>query len=99
MHIESGRVTWVGETYQRIDKRTGTPDYYRDFVVQWHDNHAGRLCSLKFTVCNKMNVIENISRNMFVSLDFQLEAREWNGKYFNNTRILGDTLHCVAKKG
>lgn len=105
MHIESGRVTWVGEAYTRDNRKTGGKDWLQDFTVQWHDNHSGQLCSLKFTVRNKMNIIGRITVNMFVTLDFVILAVSWTNprtgqtQVFNNTRILGDSLHCVARKG
>lgn len=100
MHIESAKIIWVGETYTRPDKKVpGALVYYRDFVCQWHDNQSGHSCSLKFTVRNNMQVISNLSTDLCVSLDYTVEAKEWHGKYFNNTRILGNSLHCVARKG
>ncbi len=105
MHIESGRVTWVSEAYTRDNKKNGGKDWLQDFICQWHDDQSGRFCSLKFTVRNKMNIIGKITVNMFVTLDYQIEANTWTNpksgqiQVFNNTRILGDSLHCVARKG
>ena len=105
MHIESGRVTWVSKAYTRVNSKNGGMDWQQDFIVQWYDKHSGRFCSLGFTVRNKMNIIGKLTVDMLVKLDYQTETRTWvnpqtgQTQVFNNTRILGNSLHCVAKKG
>lgn len=105
MRIESGRVTWVSKAYTRENRKNGGYDTLQDFTVQWHDGQSGQFCSLGFTVRNKMNIIGKLSVNMFVKLEYVVETKTWTNpktgqvQVFNNTRILGDSLHCVARKG
>lgn len=52
-----------------------------------------------------MNIIGKLSVNIFVKLEYVVETKTWTNpktgqvQVFNNTRILGDSLHCVARKG
>lgn len=98
MHVELANVTWVGNIDTREDKRTGVLSYYRDFVARWLDSQSGQYCSMKFTVKNNMQIINQIKVGLLVKFDFTTEARPWNGRYFNNTKILSGSLHCVPKK-
>lgn len=104
MHLESARVTWVGEAYT-VDGKNGDKVWQQDFIAQWHDDQSGKFCSLGFCVRNRMDIIGKIKTNMIVKFDFVISARVWSNpktgrnQAINNTRILANSLHCVARKG
>lgn len=98
MHIELAKVTWVGQTQTRIDHKGGT-GYSRDFVAQWLDKQCGKYWSVKFTVWNNMESIRKLSVGSAVTLDFEVTANESNGRWYNNTRILGQSLRVYSRTG
>ena len=54
---------------------------------------------MKFTVVNDLRIFGKLEKDLLVSFEFIVEANEWQGKYYNNPRILRGTMHCVGRKG
>lgn len=92
MHIRKAKITYVSANYQRTSKRTGKTAFCRDFDVQWHDDTSGYNCSLSFTLTDKLSIMPQLAVGKLITLDYILAVNEWNGRHFNNTRILGDPV-------
>lgn len=91
MKIENATITNVSDVYKLEDKHTpGVFHFYRDFVVDWFDDTSGRLCSLSFTLRDRMKDIPKLAVGKHVSLDYELFANEHNGRFYNNAHILGN---------
>lgn len=87
-----GTITWVGETQQGTS-RQGNPWQKRPFVLQYLGGQYP-----------KSILFESLDEKSFpllyvgaqVAVDFDITAREYNGRYYNDLRVWRDGIHVVA---
>lgn len=79
-----GKVIIMTERRTGVSKTTGNPWAAQDFVIETHEQYPKRMM---FTVFgeDKLNLF-NIQMGEEINVYFDINAREYNGKYYNDIR-------------
>lgn len=81
MELE-GKVIFVGQEKTGTSKSTGKEWRSNEFVIEIPGQYVKHV---KFSTFNDTcNVIPDV--NTFVKVSFDIDANEWNGKYYNDLR-------------
>lgn len=68
----------------------------QDVIIQ-HNNHPTFPKSMSVTFFNKMDLLDGIAEGQEVEIKFDIECREYNGKYYNDIKGWGiDVTNGVA---
>ncbi|MCL1822005.1 MAG: DUF3127 domain-containing protein [Prolixibacteraceae bacterium] len=62
--------------------RAGNAWKKQDFIIETNDQYPKKIC---FTLFNdKVNLIEGLPEGTEIDVSFDVESREFNGKYYHN---------------
>lgn len=88
----SGRISWVGDIESGTSQRTGNEWQRRNFVVIYG---AGTPAYGIAFSCFDKDMFDKLEVGAVVEVTFEVTVREYNGKYYNDFRILRDGLVTV----
>ena len=79
-----GRVIYISEPRTGISKSTGNPWMTQDYVIETHEQFPKRMM---FNVFGEEKIKQfNIQLGEELNVFFDINAKEFNGKYFNDIR-------------
>ena len=79
-----GRVIYISEPRTGISKSTGNPWMTQDYVIETHEQFPKRMM---FNVFGEDKIKQfNIQLGEELNVFFDINAKEFNGKYFNDIR-------------
>ena len=87
----SGKVIAVLEARSGVSK-TGNPWKVQEYVIETHDQYPRRMCFDVFGE-DKINQF-NIQPGEELNVSFDIDAREWQGRWFNSIRAW--KVECAA---
>lgn len=80
----TGKIIHAGEPRGGQSQRTGNPWKSQDFVVETHEQYPKKCV---FTVFGEDRLRQfNIKVGDEVTVSFDIDAHEWNGRWFNDIR-------------
>lgn len=80
----AGKVIVVLEPRSGVAKSTGNPWMVQEYVIETHDQFPRRMC---FEVFGEDKIRQfNIQLGEEINVYFDINAREWQGKYYNGIR-------------
>ncbi|MDD7251340.1 MAG: DUF3127 domain-containing protein [Prevotellaceae bacterium] len=83
MNIQ-GKIIFVGEPRSGVSQRNNQPWKSQDFVIETHDQYP-RKCMFNVFGEDKLNQF-NIKVGDELSVDFDIDAHEYNGRWYNSIR-------------
>ena len=79
----SGKVIAVLEPRGGVSK-TGNPWNVQEYVIETHDQYPRKMC---FDVFGEDKISQfNIQAGEEITVSFDIDAREWQGRWFNSIR-------------
>lgn len=81
MELE-GKVIFVGEEKNGMSQSTGKQWRRNEFVIETQEQYPKKCCFITFN--DTCNIIP--AAGVVVKVSFDIDAREWNGKYYNDIR-------------
>ena len=88
----TGNIIFVGDKVTGEGKRG--PWEKQTFVVEYE--HGRFPLSISFDTFDK-NVIGKLVEGMNVKVEFDIDATEYKGRYYNHFQIWPNGLHCLAQ--
>ncbi len=80
----SGKIIWASEPRSGVSQRTGSAWKSQDFVIETHEQYPKRCV---FGVFGEDRLKEfNIQVGDEMTVSFDIDAHEYNGRWFNNLR-------------
>lgn len=81
----TGKIIHASEPRGGVSQRTGNAWKSQDFVIEWYENNFPRHCI--FTVFGEERLAQfNIQLNQEYTVSFDIDAHEYNGRWFNDIR-------------
>lgn len=81
----TGKIIVVAEPRKGVSQRTGNPWMVQEFVLETHEQFP-RKCM--FTIFGEERLQEyNLQLGEEVTITFDIDAREYNGRWFNDIRV------------
>ena len=79
-----GKVIFISEPRSGVSKSTGNPWMMQDYVIETHEQYPKRMM---FNVFGEDKIkLFNIQMGEEINVFFDINAREYNGKYYNDIR-------------
>ena len=79
-----GKVIVVGEPRSGVSKATGNPWMSQDYVIETHEQFPKRMM---FNVFGEDKIKQfNIQQGEDITVQFDIDAHEYNGRWFNEIR-------------
>jgi single-strand DNA-binding protein len=85
----SGKVIVKGDR-----KNVGSKYVFQDLVIETEDKYPQKI--LLQASNDKVELVQNLNLGDMVEVDFFLNGREWQGKYFNTLSIWSIALKSAA---
>ena len=80
----SGKVIVVLEPKSGVSKTTGKEWKAQEYVIETHDQYPHKMCFEVFGA-DKIDQF-HIQAGEEITVSFDIDAREWNGRWFNSIR-------------
>lgn len=87
-----GIVTWIGQVESGRSTKTGNEWSKQPFVVEYIQGQYPKSVLLEAW---DRNVVNHLSVGTNVSVDFDIEVREWNGRKYNEFRTWRDGIKIL----
>lgn len=81
----TGTITKIYQT-QTGTSKAGKEWMKRDFTVQTQEQYPKTIC---FTVFTHVDLLDGLSEGQTVKVNFSVESREFNGKWYHNINAFG----------
>ncbi len=80
----TGKIIVVCPEKSGVSASTGNPWKVQEYVLETHDQYPRRMC---FSVFGEDKIKQfNIQQNQELTVSFDIDAREYNGRWFNSIR-------------
>ena len=80
----TGKIIAVLPAREGVSQRTGNPWKIQEYVIETHDQYPKRCC---FNVFGAEKISQfNIQMGEELTVSFDIDAREYQGKYYNDVR-------------
>ncbi|KAA6350590.1 hypothetical protein EZS27_002073 [termite gut metagenome] len=79
----SGKVIAVLPLQSGVGKATGNEWQRQDYVIESHEQFPKKMC---FSAWNDKIALFNIQLNEELAVSFDIDARQWQDKWFNDIR-------------
>lgn len=79
----SGTIHSIGKPEQGISAKTGNPWRKQIFVLKYKDGTMDKLVELT-CMGDRVDTVASLRAGQAVTCSFNLESREYNGKYYTN---------------
>jgi hypothetical protein len=81
----TGTITKIYKT-QTGTSKSGTTWQKREFVLKTDDQYPKTIC---FSVFSHVDILDNLSEGQAIKVNFSIESREFNGKWYHNINAFG----------
>ena len=80
----TGKVIAVLEARGGVSKASGNPWKVQEYVIETHEQYPRKMC---FDVFGEDKIAQfNIQMGEELTVSFDIDAREWQGRWFNSIR-------------
>ena len=80
----TGKIIHIGQERGGVSKTTGNEWKVKEYVIEDHSQYPKKMC---FEVFGADRISQfNIQEGEELTVSFDIDAREWQGRYFNSIR-------------